>query len=118
MNSLQHTTIMAIEELTVNHDDYISVDKIASTVMNRVKVDLGQIQETLNFLYRDGYLSGTKTGYKLIEKGYIYTWTYDLIDERVTQHVNSKYSSQISCLWIAVVLLAITVFVFGLIIFR
>ena len=118
MNNLQHTTIMAIEEMTANSNEYHPSDKIASKVKNYITADLEQIQEALNLLCKEGYLSVTKTNYQLTEKGYFYANTYELIDERVNHHVNSKYSSQISCLWIALGIIALTVFVFGLIIFR
>lgn len=110
MNNLQHVTIMAVEELTINDNDYIPSDQIASKVMKRVQADLGQVQEALNFLYSEGYLSGTKTGYQLTQKGFFYTNTYEIINERVNDHVNSKFSNHIPCLWISVGLLALVVF--------
>lgn len=107
MNNIQHKTLMVIEELANNTTDLIPSDKIASSVMKKIKADLGEIDEALNRLYDDGYILGTKTAYKLTEKGVFYAWSYEPIDERVSHYINNKYASQLSCLQIAIFFLAV-----------
>lgn len=106
MDNIQHAIIMAIEDLPADDEGNVSITKIVS----RVKVDLIYIEKALASLFDKGYIYKSKIGYKLTNKGYYYVWTFEPIDYRLNNYINT-ISSQLS--W----LIGLTAILIGLVVF-
>ncbi|MBN8657218.1 MAG: hypothetical protein J0M11_15895 [Anaerolineae bacterium] len=85
MDNTQHTIMMTIEKLPADNEGYVSTTQIAT----KTNINSDQLQEKLNILYENGYLSSIRNiKYQLTQKGFFYIWVFKPLDERLDYHTS------------------------------